>query len=574
MRAVRLLLLAFLAVLLILFVVRLFLGPFEGLIAVESPLNVQCLAAVCTTVLILWNGRRRAGDPSPPLTAAGWRRWMPPTLAAIAIALAFSKSLTIPFTSDDYTHLDLAHSFSWQRLTALLTASGADEFFRPAGYLYMATLGNWAGFEPARWHLAALTIHLANCLLVYSLARRMGWQVAAAVLACLVFGLHGSRPEAVVWMSAAFDLLSAAFVLGSLHLFLCYRGKRRLWMCCASLALMAVALCSKEVAFATPLLLILLLYWKGDDHSNRGPQGIGDPDRASGDSPPAATYRRGLWDLAPWFAVAGLLFCYRWYVVGGIGGYAAQSGDPEVFRLNFFAALKVPFYRLWGPLYFPINWSVEPETILTSFAAIAAAAYFGLALAGTERRRALGSVAFLLICALPALTQSLIGVDLEKSRLLYLPSVGFALLVGCALENLRGQALRASAGLAIVLFFWASLGHNLAIWSRVADLADRTCTEATGALTGAMPQVVVTGGLPGSIDGVYFFRNGFEECLEQRAGRDIQLTQVESGRSLSAPPREYLLLRWDPDAQRLLMTRPEPEPNVGDALPETEPAGR
>ena len=53
---------------------------------------------------------------------------------------------------------------------------------------------------------------------------------------------------------------------------------------------------------------------------------------------------------------------------------------------------------------------------------------------------------FTLLTALPALPQLLIGADLQKSRLLYLPSIGLALLVGGLVQSSsQGPRVRLAA---------------------------------------------------------------------------------------------------------------------------------
>src|SRR5207253_7422284 len=71
--------------------------------------------------------------------------------------------------------------------------------------------------------------------------------------------------------------------------------------------------------------------------------------------------------------------------------------------------------------------------------------------------------------------------------------------------------LARATAVCVVLFYSATLMHNLSIWSRVANLADRTCVAAAPSLTGAPAAVIL--GIPVAIDGVSFFANGFAQCV-------------------------------------------------------------
>ena len=79
---------------------------------------------------------------------------------------------------------------------------------------------------------------------------------------------------------------------------------------------------------------------------------------------------------------------------------------------------------------------------------------------------------FTLLTALPALPQLLIGADLQKSRLFYLPSIGLALLVGGLVQSSsQGPRVRLTAAV-LVLFNFAALQHNLSLWEEVSE---RSC---------------------------------------------------------------------------------------------------
>jgi hypothetical protein len=63
----------------------------------------------------------------------------------------------------------------------------------------------------------------------------------------------------------------------------------------------------------------------------------------------------------------------------------------------------------------------------------------------------------------------------------------------------------------VIVFYAATLGHNLDVWGRVASLAERTCIAAAQQVAGAPSAAVI--GIPVAIDGVPFFANGLAECV-------------------------------------------------------------
>jgi len=92
-------------------------------------------------------------------------------------------------------------------------------------------------------------LHAVNSALVYVLVRELGYSRFAAWLAGILFVLHGTRPEAVVWMASRFDLLASFFVLAGLVCLLRYWDdptRRRLGYLAVALLSMMAGILSKE----------------------------------------------------------------------------------------------------------------------------------------------------------------------------------------------------------------------------------------------------------------------------------------------------------------------------------------
>ena len=170
-----------------------------------------------------------------------------------------------------------------------------------------------------------------------------------------------------------------------------------------------------------------------------------------------------------------------------------------------------------------------------------------------ERRTIWFAVAFVLIACLPALHQLLIGADLQRSRLLYLPSVGFCVMVGFAVEGLRPKRTMVLAALVLLGFEWACLQHNERIWRQVALAADNTCSKILQQITPSTRRIVIRD-MPGSLDGVYFLRNGLSPCLDLKAGRRLDVNVDETDALPSINPAT-LAFTWDA-VQRSLRKTP------------------
>ncbi|HEX3879890.1 MAG TPA: hypothetical protein VHW24_23065 [Bryobacteraceae bacterium] len=474
-------------------------GPFHFGLSAGSPIPAECVFALSSAGLLACASFEK--DPSPPLNQS--RFWLPFVALALAAIAAYAWTVRFPFLADDYDHIPHAIRATPAYLTELFTRPAADRFFRPAVFLLYAVEARIAGYARVPWHALSIALHLGVSLLVYLLLRQRRFGLMPALAAALLFLLHGSRPEAVTWIAAQFDLWAALFFLLALLAFL--KGWR--WL---SLVPLLFALLSKESAYVYPLILVFTLWI---------------------DRVPTTRWFR---EAGPAILLTALVFLYRWLLLGGIGGYRdIGTGRPYILTFDILRTGKALTARFGAALEFPINWThpLEWWLIATLFAAMAAGAV--LAVAHANRRKIAFGIGFLLLAALPVHEFLLIDANLEKSRVLYLPSVGFALIFAAALEAARPRVAVIAAS-AILLFQFAALEHNLKIWRYVSQLAQRTCANAA-----ALPTPAALSDISNTIDGVYFLHTGLRGCIERASGRprpDIVIA------AQPAPPDQ---LRWD-----------------------------
>ncbi|MEO8096588.1 MAG: hypothetical protein ABI811_02725 [Acidobacteriota bacterium] len=454
---------------------RFLMGPtVVGGFSVTTPANPEGFLGLGITILLLWHSGGRVLTRA--IHSDGRAEWaLAATVAVLAMA-AFSPGLTFYFLSDDFILIKMATQWDSARLVPLFTSPGGDGFFRPFGYLSLAFTASWAGSTPWLWHIPALAANALNATLVTLLARRLGVGRLGALVAGALFAVHGTHPEAVVWIAGRFDMLATVFSLGCLLLF-----RRSTWgalLCCLP------ALLSKESAYVLPALLTLLAVYE----------------------------RRAPRETLPFWGLATAAFAYRWFLFGGIGGYTI-AGRPQFFALGLASTLKALFVRLWTSLYFPLNWSVEPGWVLM----LLAVAYIGTLLWLTSRPRYNGPAwvgfAGLLISMLPALHLFNGAPDLAGGRLLYLPSVWFCVMLGSSMEGLGKRAGMIVAAI-VLAFHFTALWHNLDRWENASERVRITCE---GVARGA----IVAEEHPGYIQGVPGLANGFAECVEL-ASRPLQ----------------------------------------------------
>ena len=124
------------------------------------------------------------------------------------------------------------------------------------------------GLEPMGFHIVNVLLHALNAVLLWLILRRlsipMAWFIAA------VFALHPVHVESVAWITERKNVLSGAFYLASLLIYLRFLGiggaepgARRRWAWYGlALVLFACATLSKSVTCSLPAVILLLLWWK------------------------------------------------------------------------------------------------------------------------------------------------------------------------------------------------------------------------------------------------------------------------------------------------------------------------
>lgn len=490
-------------------------------VRIGSPLGLEsAFAAGLLLVVLVRSFGERNGPVQVEEAQRGQARKValaPLACTLLIVAAAFAFNLHDPFLSDDYILVSRAIAHPSEAFRTFW-APGGDVVYRPIGYLYFSLVQTWAHADPFRWHLCSLALHLVNCGLLYAITGSLWTNRTLPPAAALLFGLNGTRPEVVVWTAASFDLLACCFTLAATACAMRRPAGSRSPRDVAALVFLALAILSKESAYAAPVV-------------------------AAGFAVAA-----GRWDLfrakllsfgAPLLCM--VLFAYRWWLFGGPGGYInAATGKPQILSLSPLLAAKALALRIWAILCFPVNWEATPRSLLLALAVPALCACLGFLVyaAPALRPRVAGSLLAMTACsALPAIHLCLVGQSALGSRVFYLPSIGLCVLLAYWCISLKDMRQRVAVLILLSACWAVILAHNLNGRHHVALLAESSCTAAAGA-----PAAQSLSQPPGQVNGVYFFSNGFPECVSMKRSRwglgqpDSSQPRVPDRTPSSCPP--------------------------------------
>jgi len=378
------------------------------------------------------------------------RVWMIPLALPVVTFLVFLPALWNGFVAwDDQVNLyenPAYRGLTWPHIRWMFSNVTMGHWIPVTWLTFGLDYVLWE-MRPIGYHLTSLLIFAANAPVFYFVALRLlrrstsfgeGALRLSAVTATLVFALHPLRAESVAWATERRDVLSGLFFLLTVLMYLKAHdesGTRRRWLLAGAVGMYVLALLSKASVMVLPAALIVLDVYPLRRLGGRWREWVA----------PAA---RAVWVEKIPFVVLG--------VAGAAVGYYAQNTNSFITPLERYPMTARPamvFYSLWfylektivprglSPLYeLPVRVGLlDRQFLLPALAVTAITATVVL----LRRRWPAGLAAWVYyaIALGPVIGIVHSGHQLTCDRYSYLPTIGFALIIGAA----AGAVVRAGA---------------------------------------------------------------------------------------------------------------------------------
>jgi len=327
-------------------------------------------------------------------------------------------------------------------------------YYRPlnrATYLFDYQL---AGMNPLWYHAVNILIHLGNALLFYLVCCRLLADRTAALAAALLFALHPANAEAVNFISARNTLMAAFFSLASLLAYMQAREKGLRWPLLSAL-LFFCGLLSKETAFM--LIAVVAL-------------AVAVPIMPKADSSREPWLSR-LCNLLPFLLATAIYLAMRVYSLQGV--LPLQQADMGLIPRLAQNLTIIPQYLglLLVPTDLTVFHSAKPGNGLMAFPGAVPAAWLAILtalwfLVRSGNRAALFGLAWCIINYAPISNIVPIPSDSITERFLYLPGIGFFIVLGALLSWINARQewrkpLWAGIALIIIAFGTLTVQRNL-----------------------------------------------------------------------------------------------------------------
>jgi protein O-mannosyl-transferase len=319
------------------------------------------------------------------------------------------------------------------------------------------------GMRPVGYHLTSLLLHALGAALLAGLTARLlrratAWSAraitVASAVAALVFAVHPLRVESVAWATERRDVLSGVFVLLTVLAYVTAADartseRRRRWLLTGSVVAYVLALGSKSIAMALPIVLLAL------------------------DAYPLRRTHEGWLRLVreklPFLVLAAVSAVVAFQAVAGAAVLTPLTQYPWPARVAMGAyslvwtVEKIAMPLSLSPLY---QLPVAIDPLSTPFASrMVALVIITAVLIVLRRRWPAGLVAWTCHAAFLLPVSGLLvhqGPQLVTDRYSYLPSLGWAVLAGAGAGWLVTAAERTLMSPAVARFVTAALAISLA----------------------------------------------------------------------------------------------------------------
>ena len=449
---------------------------------------------------------RRSGNTSVRETAAAASGINPRLRTALIWAglivlmlIAYGNSIGNGFVWDDHQQvvqnpnlkagIPLSHLFAADTRFVAHSQSVQNTDYRPLQMLTYRLLLIAFGADAEAFHLCSLFFAIACVLAAFSVFEELTRRWTTALAAAALFALYPIHTEAIDWIAALPELGFTLFLLLAFVFFLRSRGdtseastswpdKEALLPAAVSWLLYAIALLWKETAIVFPLMVagyVVLV-----EQRQR----------------PGKRLLNSLVASLPYWIVLAAYLVLRAVVLGTLGTAPRDWVlTPLQLLLNMLRLMEMYWGKLalpvWLDAYYtfsPVRSPADPRALLALLPAMSLGA-LGIVLLLRHRKTGaleitekigstvLFAILWVSVALLPAMNIGALGRNPFTERYLYLPSVGFCLLIVLAaqwaLKRLPAQVARVAGLSVLVLVLLGFLTETIArnpVWKDDATL--------------------------------------------------------------------------------------------------------
>jgi tetratricopeptide (TPR) repeat protein len=331
------------------------------------------------------------------------------------------------------------------------TAGMVSNYYRPLMYVTFVLNYQLFGLKPWGFHLVNILFHCGASVLVFLIIRRLlneqrdpgsSSYFSPAFMAAVLFALHPIHTEAVTWISGLPDVAFTFFYLLAFYLYI--RSETVLsGNYLFSIGCFAVSALFKEPALTLPV--VLLAY----DYLCRNKR---------------ASFTDSVKRYTPYFLIGVGYLALR---IHALGEFAPMKGHVKLSAYQYAINVFPLFIQYLAKLLFPLNLNAfyvfhpitslfELKGALSLMATVVFVVLFPVTL--KKNRVAFLGLVFMTMPLLPVLyIPGIVGENTFADRYLYLPSVGYVLLLAIFLSWAKNKLPRSLKSITILFLIIGGL---------------------------------------------------------------------------------------------------------------------
>ena len=365
-----------------------------------------------------------------------------PFLIAVFSFVLYLATFRFEFVYDDAIQvLNNPMILSWHNLPLLFKTDVwrfsnpllVGNYWRPIFMVWLLINHSLFGLNPAGWHVTSALLHAVITYFSFQLVYRLSDDATIATVSALIFAVHPCHIESVAWVSGATDSLMALFYISSLLAFIKgwnqQSGQKWIWLVVSAL-LFGLSVLSKETALTLPVLAIAYVVLIGKRSEDTW----------------SATAKRVAVPLFMYGVLAVAYFIGRNLALAGVTHSRLQVGPlPLVLTwpsLSVFY-LKHMVWPVGLSVFYGTTIVVQPTLMRFWLPLIGTLLLLAFLVALIVRSRsklmAIASLLLLVPLAPAFIFPAIYPIDFAHDRYLYLPCLGFAILIGIAVRKIADR---------------------------------------------------------------------------------------------------------------------------------------
>jgi len=210
------------------------------------------------------------------------------------------------------------------------------------------------GMDAGGHHLTSVLFHLASCILLFLIFRRMTGAVWRSAFVALLFAIHPLNVESVAWVAERKSVLSTFFWMLAMYSYVRFAEQpgtlKYLWI----LLFFILGLTAKPMLVTLPFVLLLLDFWPLG-RMNAGAQAMVGSQKSENETPFAfqiGILPRLIFEKLPFFFLAAIATFWSSVSVRRLG--IVLSGESKPIGLRAANAM-VSYVKYIGKLFWPLD---------------------------------------------------------------------------------------------------------------------------------------------------------------------------------------------------------------------------